>query len=250
MKLITLEQGLKVAHFNKEAKGEFVSYNIVVIEDGSNCLIIDTAFRRHFNRLVDYLDVKHKTITDCIVTHFHRDHIGGLPKLRSANIYGSYNSLKTLKKVFKEESFENYKPTIFVDKKTTLHFGKHEIVLIKNIGHSIDGLLVVIDKKYIIVGDDMIYDVENDPLLPFPSENDIKAHIKSLKRIEALCHKDTVIIPAHGLILNRSNLYLEDISNRIKYLKYILVNKRKNEVDFENETGIHFNAYKWYIGNV
>lgn len=250
MKLITLDKGLKVAHFNKEAKGEFVSYNIVLLKDGKKHLIVDTAFRRHFNQLFDYLDVRNKTITDCIVTHFHRDHIGGIPKLRNANIYGSEHSLTTLKKVFKEESFELYKPTIFVKENTTIHFGEHKIEMIQNIGHSIDGLLVVIDNKYMIVGDDMIFDVENDPLLPFPSEKDIKAHINSLNKIKVLCHKDTVIIPAHGMIMNRPTMYQEDIDNRIKYLKYILRNKKKNEMDFEKETGIHFNAYKWYVGNV
>lgn len=250
MELITLEQGLKVVHFNKESKGDFVSYNIVLLENGNDCLIVDTAFMKHFTRLYDYLDIRHKTITDCIVTHFHRDHIGGLPKLRDINIYGSVNSPKTLKKVFKEESYELYKPTIFVDQNSTVTFGTHTVELFKNVGHSIDGLLVLINKKYLVVGDDMIYDIENDPLLPFPSEDDIKAHIKSLERIKSIADKNTIIIPSHGRILDRPHLYIEDIENRIKYLKFKHANQRKNALDFEKETGIHFNAYKWYLGNV
>ncbi len=248
MEIITLEKGLNVYHFSKEAKGEFVSYNILILEDGDNCFIVDTAFRRHFKKLQKDLLSKNKKITHAAITHFHRDHIGGIPRIKDAVIYGSKNAEVTLKKVFKTDDYTNYKPTQFVEKET-IQFGNFRIDLVMNVGHSIDGLLVVINNRYVFVGDDMIYDIENQPLLPFASEGDYISHVKSLMKIMSYANNG-VIIPAHGKIIKDKRFFREDITNRITYLKYMYANKGKTYNDFTKETGIKFNTIEWYKKNV
>jgi len=248
MEIITLEEGLKVFHFNKEAKGEIVSYNIVVIEDGKKCFIIDTAFRRHFKLLHNHLKLHGKKITHAAITHFHRDHIGGIPKIRDAKIYASDNAEVTLKKVFKENDYSQYLPTELVTEKT-LQFGKFKIDLIKNVGHSIDGLLIIINDKYLYVGDDMIYTLDGEELLPFASEGNIKAHLNSLRRIQSY-GENKIIIPAHGPILKDKKYIIKDIQNRTMYLKYKFQNPDKNHEDFYQETGIKFLGHEWYKNNV
>ena len=248
MKIITLEKGLKIYNFDKEAHGEFVSYNIGVIEDGDDCLVIDTAFRRHFNLLLEDLSRNNKTITQAIITHFHRDHIGGVTKLRNTNIYASKNAEITIKKVFKDSDYSKYLPTNFVESEI-IYFGNFKINMVMNIGHSVDGLLVIVNDKYLFVGDDMIYDLNGKELLPFPSEGDYLAHIESLNRIKEYS-ENGVIIPSHGPILDNKSYFIQDIENRIKYLEYKYKNTDKNHKDFYKETGISFLGHKWYKNNV
>ena len=248
MKIITLEEGLNVYHFNKEAKGEFVSYNIVVLEKDNECFIIDTAFRRHFNQLLDDLKRKGKKITHAAITHFHRDHIGGIPKIRDAKIYGSKNAEITLKKVFKQNDYSHYMPNILIDEEV-ITFGRFKIQLVLNIGHSVDGMLVIVNGKYLYVGDEMIYDLKGKELLPFASEGNIIAHIASLNRIISYGAKG-VIIPAHGPILQDNKYFILDIKRRIMFLKYKYQNPNKNHLDFQKETGIEFLGIEWYKNNV
>ena len=186
MNVITLEAELKVYHFNNEAKGEYVGFNIFVVENGNECLVIDTAFRRHFNQLQEDLNSQGKKITTVITTHFHRDHIGGLLKLQDATKYASIDCEKTIRKVFKEQPYSKYLPDIYVENTKTITFGNHTITMIQNPGHSIDGLLVVIDDKYVFIGDDMIYSRDFEELKPFASEGDFDEHINSLNRIKKL----------------------------------------------------------------
>ncbi len=248
MRIITLEKGLKIYNFDKEAQGETVSYNIGILEDGDNCLVIDTAFRRHFNLLVEDLSRNNKTITQTIITHFHKDHIGGITKLRNTDIYASKNAEITIKKVFKDSDYSRYLPTNLVESET-IYFGDFKIEMIMNIGHSVDGLLVIVNDKYLFVGDEMIYDINGKELLPFPSEGDYVAHIESLNRIKEYS-KNGVIVPSHGPVLTDKSYFIQDIENRIMYLKYKHENPKKNHNDFYNETDIYFLGHEWYKNNI
>lgn len=248
MEVITLEKGLKVYHFNKEEKGEFVSYNLIVIEDKEDVLLVDTAFRRHFNQLEADLQKQNKKITTVITTHHHRDHIGGLSKLREAKRYASIHSEITLKKVFKKEDYSKYMPNILVTDET-ITFGDFKIAMYQNPGHSVDGLLVVINDKYIMVGDEMIYDLKGKELLPFASEGDLNGHINSLRKIMSFS-ENGVIIPTHGPILKDNKYFIKDIQNRIMYFKYKKQHPDSNHDDFYKETGVYFLGHEWYKNNV
>lgn len=247
MNIITLEEGLKVYNFKKEAKGEFVGYNILLLEDGNNCLIVDTAFKRHFKLLLEGLEKNNKKITKAVITHFHKDHIGGVSKLGDIPIYASVNAEITIKKVFKQD-YAKYMPNVLVENET-VYFGDFKVDLIKNVGHSVDGLLVVINDKYVFVGDDMIYDIDDKELLPFASEGDFDAHISSLNRIKQAA-RGGVIIPSHGPILRDEGYFNQDIEKRILFLKFKKENPEKNHDDFYNETGVYFSGIEWYKGNV
>ncbi len=247
MKIITLEEGLKVYNFKKEAKGEFVGYNLLLLEDGDNCLIVDTAFKRHFKLLLEDLTTNKKKISKAVITHFHKDHIGGITKLGDIPIYASKNAEITIKKVFKQD-YSKYMPNVLVENET-IYFGGFKVDLVQNIGHSIDGLLVIINDKYVFVGDDMIYDIDDKELLPFASEGDFDAHVDSLNRIKQVA-QGGIIIPSHGPILSNQEYFNQDIDKRIMFLKFKKANPEKNHTHFYEETGVYFSGIEWYKGNV
>ena len=249
MKVITLEEGLFVYNFSPETKGEFVGYNVLLLQNDNEILIVDTAFRRHFNQIVEDLTHKGLTITKVVTTHFHRDHIGGLVRLKHAESYASIFCTKTLDIVFRGGDYTDYMPKHVVVNKQIINFGKFKVELEINSGHSIDGLLVTINDKYVVTGDDVIFTDEHEALLPFAADGDINAHIKSLIKISNKV-SNGVMIPSHGHVISNHDQIQKDISDRIKYFIWKKENMNKDHDDFREETGISFLGHMWYKNNI
>ncbi len=249
MNIINLEEGLFVYKFNPTEKNEVVGYNVLVLKHDNECILIDTAFRRHYVQIEEDLRKKGFRVSKVILSHFHRDHIGGLPKLEGVDLIGSIYAQDTLKKIFKGQDYTKYMPTLAIVNKSTIKFGKFKIDLLINKGHSIDGLLVIINGKYVYVGDDIIFNYKGEPLLPFCADLDAIAHINSLQTIKSLV-KNCILIPSHGPISNNKEDIEKDINNRIAYLNYITNNKGTNYLDFNKDTNIKFSDYEWYKNNI
>jgi len=249
MNILNLEDGLYVYRFEPSEKEEIVGYNVLVIKHNNECILIDTAFRRHFVQIEEDLKKKGLKITKVIFSHFHRDHIGGIPKLDGIELIGSIYAKETLKAMFKDKDYSKYLPTLAVANSETIKFGKFKIDLSINKGHSIDGLLVVVNDKYIFVGDDIIFNYLGEPLLPFCADLDAIAHINSLETIKNLV-SGNYLIPSHGPVLNDDMKIKKDIDNRISYLNYIIENKDSNYRDFLRDTNIKFSGVEWYKNNV
>jgi len=244
-----LEEGLWVYSFLPTFKNEFVSYNLVVLEDNDRVLLIDTAFKRHFNPLMEELKTRNKEITHVITTHHHKDHIGGLIKLYGKETYASSDCEITLKKVFKEHEYYKYLPKYYVEETTKITFGRFQLELIKNPGHSVDGLHVVINDKYIIPGDDILFTEKQVPLLPFDSDHNIENHIKALQVLKSYMN-ESILIPSHGNITVDDATMKQDVDNRIAFLKEKQKNPHITSEEFYEKTGIYFLGYPWYRGNV
>ena len=88
MNIISLEKDIFVYQFAPE-KDKFLGTNVFMVQSGDECLIIDTGFRRHFLNVAEDLKEKGITISKVILTHFHPDHIGGLPRVKGAEIIAS-----------------------------------------------------------------------------------------------------------------------------------------------------------------
>jgi len=238
-----LKENLFLVSFDPIFLGEVLNYNIVLLlNDKNEAMLIDTGFKRHFNQLKKYLDDKNITIIKVIITHFHRDHIGGLSKLNDVVKYGSKKADITLAPNFENKSFDIYKPTICIDDVLDIQFGNFDIHLSHNPGHSIDGLLVEIDNKFLVVGDDMIYTKDQEPMLPYCSNRDFEMHLKSIKRLKNEVI-DKTVIPMHGQPESNIDYLQNDLDNRYKYLQWKVNNKDKQNKEFEIESGIRFVDY-------
>jgi glyoxylase-like metal-dependent hydrolase (beta-lactamase superfamily II) len=249
MNKIKLEEGLWVYSFLPTFKNEFVSYNLVVLVDGTNVLLVDTAFKRHFNPLMEELKEQGLEVTHAITTHHHKDHIGGLIKLYGKETYASSRCDVTLNTVFKGDDYHKYLPKYKVDEVTEISFGRFAVKMIPNPGHSCDGLHVVINDTYVIAGDDILFTEDQIPLLPFAADGNLEAHTESLKKLKEYMN-DAVLIPSHGQVIYDNELIVRDIENRIRFLEEKLLDHEMTSEKFEEKTGIYFFGYPWYSGNV
>lgn len=245
MKIIKLENDILIYQFLPE-KMSIIGINIFVILNNLEAIIIDTGYRRHFLQVLKDLKAKKIVISKVILTHFHPDHIGGLLRVKNAEIIGSIFARDTLKKYVRE--YLKYLPTIVVVDKMKIQVGRHLFTLKINKGHSIDGLLIVLNEKYLFVGDDIICNNEGDKVLPFCSENDIVAHIESIQKIITLIG-NKIILPSHGLPLKNPEEILNDLVSRLTYLYYLTENKNARYNDFYKETNIKFIGRDWHTLN-
>ena len=245
MEIINLEKDILIYRFLPE-KTSIIGINIYVILNGKEAVIIDTGYRRHFLQVLKDLKAKEITISKVILTHFHPDHIGGLPRVDNADIIGSIFARDTLKKYVK--NYQIYLPTIVVVDKMEIQFGRHFFKLVSNKGHSIDGLLIVLNEKYLFVGDDVICNNEGAKVLPFCSEKNVSNHVNSLKAIIALLGKK-VLLPSHGLPIEQDEDILNDLISRLTYLYYLLEHPASSYEAFFKATNVSFMGSDWHTLN-
>ena len=246
MKIIKLEEDILIYQFNPEEDQVFLGLNIFVILNGSECVIVDTGFKRHFLKISEDLKKKGIKISKVILTHFHPDHIGGLSTLKDIQIVGSKYASDTLKLYV--EDYQNYLPTRTVDSKLSIDFGRHTFILELNEGHSKDGLLIALNDKYLFVGDDVICDNKGLPSIPYCSNKEPQAHINSINKIMSKL-KNNIILPTHGAPMKDKDVIIKDLINRLTYLHYINDNRTASYIDFFNETNINFLGRDWHVLN-
>ncbi len=245
MEIIKLEEDLLIYRFLPE-KDSIIGINIYVILNNEEAIIIDTGYLRHFIKVIADLNLKNIIIKTVILTHFHPDHIGGLKRLQDKNIIGSIFARDTLKLYNKD--ITAYLPKTVVVDQMKLNFGRHTLLLKINQGHSVDGLLIELNKQYLFVGDDIISNNEGEKVLPFPSLGDVDAHIASLKLIISKLGNKTVL-PSHGLPLVGDEAVLNDIISRLTYLYYLKENPHGSYYDFFKETNVSFVTSDWHVLN-
>ena len=54
--------------------------------------------KKRYQKIKDYIDSKGYSLKQIIISHFHNDHIGGIPSLRHLPIHGSIFARDTLAK--------------------------------------------------------------------------------------------------------------------------------------------------------
>ena len=74
MEKIRISKDIYLCRFEK-ALGHFVGLNIILIENDSEALLIDTGYEQNFLELKEDLDKRNVTIKNVVVSHFHPDHL-------------------------------------------------------------------------------------------------------------------------------------------------------------------------------
>jgi len=246
MKTIELEKNIIVYQFDSE-ENRVLGTNILVVINGDECLVVDTGYPRHFKIAYEDILRRNLKITHVVLSHFHPDHIGGFPEIKDLVIYGSVHGKETIK-VF-GDAYKDCLPNVEIKNNTSFKFGNHLVDVVINKGHSVDGLIITLDNKYIFVGDDFMSDNDGLAVIPFCAEQNLEQHVSSIKSIIKV-HKNKVIIPAHGMILKDDSIALIELNKRLKYLEYFIEKPNKSYEEFYEATSIELLNSKWHNYNM
>jgi glyoxylase-like metal-dependent hydrolase (beta-lactamase superfamily II) len=230
----TIEFGDVIIYQFPENKN-LIGTNISFMKMGENQVMIDAGYSYITKEILDV--VMEKQI--CICTHFHPDHYDGF-RVFSHYLIANSSYQETLQ-IFETLS-EEITPDKLIYREETLKLFDKEFTLIPCKGHSVDGLLVVID-EVLFVGDELMYTNDGRPILPYVASS-IQNHINSLHTIKRLS-TNKVIVPAHGSIITNQEFLQNDISMRLRYL-YELGDK---SVDINDPAYSYFENLKWHESN-
>jgi len=244
--VIKLDENIHLLKFSPEGNS-FIGFNMLIIIDGNDCILLDTGYERQFVVINEYLKSVNLNIKQVIISHFHNDHIGGIPSLRHLPIHGSIFARDTLAK-YKSNDID-YSPTNPVIGEKEINFGKNNIKIINNPGHSKDGTIIVINNRFMFVGDDIIMTDKGEPVIPFCADQDLFQQKKGIEKIKTIA-KDKIIIPSHCELLKNNFDIFKDLDNRLIYLNYFIMNDKASYNLFVNETFIDFKGSKWHLYNM
>jgi glyoxylase-like metal-dependent hydrolase (beta-lactamase superfamily II) len=246
MEIIEIESDILLFQFESENRN-LVGNNIFVMTDKVKALLIDTGFERHIREVIIELSKREIKIDIVIISHFHPDHFLGLKLFEGSKIIGSQYYKESIE-IFVDESDPSiYFPDIKIDKKYKLKFGRHEIEMIENPGHSKCTIITQINKKYTHAGDEIIFTNDGRPVLPFVGLKYNKRHVESLNKLLSI--KNRVVFPGHGSILIDENEVDNDIKNRIGYLNN--VNTSNGNINYKDAVSrdYEFMNTKWHEYN-
>ncbi len=244
MRKINLEGNLYVLQFDSK-DGNQLGVNITVLENKNEVILIDTGYEHHMKEIKEI--IKGKSIKNIICSHFHPDHCYGLHELKKQVVIGSKHSITTLK-MFDDDKDDKIVPSILIEKKTGLRFGDFEITMTLNPGHSDCGMIISINDKYILTGDEIMFTNSKESVLPYVAST-ISQHLKGITNIKKYLKKHHILIPAHGSIIDDFTFLRRDIDVKIDYFTEIL-NGNIELSDFKEKHDYSFINEKWHRLNL
>jgi len=210
-------------------EGQYFGFNIYTLVNGSEALLIDTAFEKHAKAVLDDLEKEGVEIKQVVFSHFHPDHISGLPALNSPILHGNGLYQESLNKYTPIDKHHYFTDVNILSEMSKLTFGQFtmQFKLIK--GHVICGLFTIINNKFIHVADDIMASNEGLPLLPSVHISNVKEHINSLELLKN--YSSCTLLLSHGNALTGESTILKAIESRQHYLQAILSNDKPISIE-------------------
>lgn len=195
-------------------------FNIYAMIDGNKALLIDTAFEQHASAVVEDLMKEGVEIREVVFSHFHPDHISGLPVLNTPKIYGNGLYQESLDRFTPREKHHYFSNVNVLTAKSAVIFGEFEMQFEPIKGHVICGLFTIINNQFIHVADDVMASNDGIALLPSVHRNNVRDHIDSLELLKS--YASCTLLLSHGNAISGEKSVLEAIESRQHYLKSIL----------------------------
>jgi hydroxyacylglutathione hydrolase len=218
-----------VIEINYQA-GERLGCNVYLVYDGSDWLLIDIGFEETVEEIIEMIRQLDFPLSNCktlIATHADVDHIQGLAKakqLLKATVTGhplaaeplaSGDRLKTFAEITAQKIHLEMPPVKideFVDEGDTISVGSLKLEVWHTPGHTDSQLSFRLGK--LLMSGDNIYRDGCVGAIDAHHGSDIKAFIKSLRRIRA---SDVEwLLPSHGPIFRKDDALLDRTIARLE----------------------------------
>ena len=223
MKKIKLAKDLYQYQFPPFA-GQHFGFNIYALIKNGEALLIDTAFENQAQSVKADLEHDGIMITDVVFSHFHPDHVSGLPMLNSPRLYGSGLYRVSLERYMPLEKHHYFQDITILTEDSIIEFGGFSLCFKLVQGHAICGLFTIINKQFIHVADDIMTSNDGDALLPSVHVSNVKKHIDSLELLKN--YASYTLLLSHGNAITGDSVILMAIEQRQRYLKAILNNNK------------------------
>jgi len=197
--------------------------NVWLIKNGQNSILIDAGNKNKSSKVLRFLEIQNvdpSHIRYIIITHTHYDHCGGLDVIKKATgaeviVHKSEaNRLKSgycrlpdgimwfsriLNQIGKRlpQHFFSYKgilPDIEICEEQSFQLDSIELSIIHTPGHTKGSISIILDDKYLFVGD-TLFNIFKRSVMP-PYANHLYNLMKSWKKLETISAE--YIFPGHG----------------------------------------------------
>lgn len=219
MKIVKLQDNL-LLYVIPSAYDNKVGQNFIVLVNGSEALMIDAGYRTQCREVIRDLSSKGITVKKVIPSHFHPDHVEGITLLERPQIFGNIHAKETLNNFYSYNEMRSLLPSVVLVDDSELRYGDFDLYFKNSPGHSNCSMLIIINDKYVHIGDLYIRKDNGDDILPFVKWPYVQQHIDSLNML--LEYKEKLFLISHGLCPIRFDELKVGIKNRLKYLQALL----------------------------
>lgn len=219
MKIVKLQDNL-LLYVIPSAYDNKVGQNFIVLVNGSEALMIDAGYRTQCKEVLKDLGSKGITVKKVIPSHFHPDHVEGITLLEEPQIFGNIHAKDTLNMFYSYNEMRSLLPNVVLKDNSQLSYGEFELLFKNSPGHSDCSMIIIINDKYVHIGDLYIRKDNGDDILPFVKWPNVQQHIDSLKML--LRYEDQQFIISHGLCPILYHDFIVGVSDRLKYLNTLL----------------------------
>jgi glyoxylase-like metal-dependent hydrolase (beta-lactamase superfamily II) len=180
----------------------FKGTNTYLLGQGQELALLDPGPEddAHFEAIMRAL--AGRRITSLIVTHTHRDHIDGLPRLKAetgATVYGYGRKARTPGQITKspsggEANDEDFVPDVALGDGSRFEGDGYALTALFTPGHAPDHLCFAMEGTGIVLSGDHVMGWNTSVVAP--PEGNMAAYMRSLDKL--LKRQDSVFLPGHG----------------------------------------------------
>jgi glyoxylase-like metal-dependent hydrolase (beta-lactamase superfamily II) len=217
-----VDNGIEQYVFSLKDHGLDFEMNVTALIDGDKALLIDVGYPEHGEAVRKALEKRDIQVTKIVLSHYHPDHAAGMVAFLEAEVYGSKDYEVNYENCRKWNPEIAYRPVDHIlYSGEYLKFGKFRLQCFETPGHSACGMSILIDDRYLHVGDLIMNDQSENSALPLVcKDGGIHAHIKSLEWVKT--YADKRLILAHGQSLQTPETIIQAVNKRLVYLKSLV----------------------------
>lgn len=192
--------------------------SVYALINDTNVLLIDTGYMKYAKQYTEWLDQHNLTVTDIIITHYHKDHAEGCVLFQNANLIASARFKAHFKHLQNSISshYKLKKPDILINDEYHMKWGNSAITIFPSPGHTQCGLTVIID-QLMFVSDLLLQDLDGKMIIPYVDiHSDPVEHLRSLRKLLSYDNKSLCL--THGNIISEQSAH-HFITQRIYYFE-------------------------------